>query len=124
MAFYLRADQVPELQGLTSWERRVLLRGTFLKERSISTVFLLVAAFGSIQFVINPLVRHLAPQLATNQIGYGIVLLAWVLILVTLRDIVMMNVLRPKIAAKRAAQTAAKVAGLEQAQDQPAQPDA
>ncbi|KAF0811846.1 hypothetical protein IGB42_03656 [Andreprevotia sp. IGB-42] len=120
MAFYWKADEVPELQGLSRLEQRVLLRGTFLKERSMSTVALLVVAFASIEFVINPLVRSVAPQMTTSQMGYAGALIVWILLLMGVRDIVMMNILRPKIAAKRAAQTAAKVAELEKQASEPA----
>jgi len=40
--------------------------------------------------------------LKNYQIGYAAILLAWLLLLMAIRDMVMMNILRPKIAAHRA----------------------
>ncbi|WP_432719394.1 hypothetical protein R0381_000469 [Jeongeupia wiesaeckerbachi] len=117
MAFYFRADDVPELRGLSKWDQRVLLRGTFLKERSISTLVLLLIVIGSIQFVINPLVESLAPGFRNNSLGYAAVLIVWLLALMSTRDIVMMNILRPKIAAKRAQQQAAELAAVKAANE-------
>jgi hypothetical protein len=113
MSFYIRPDDVPELQGLTRWEQRVLLRGTFIKERAMSTVFLLLAVLGSVQFAINPLLERYAPQIRTENMLYAGILVAWLLFLMWFRDTVMMNILRPKIAAKRAEMKAAEVAKLE-----------
>ncbi|HSC81397.1 MAG TPA: hypothetical protein VLC08_13660 [Chitinolyticbacter sp.] len=102
MPFYFRADDVPELAGLTRWEQRMLLRGTFIKERAISTLFLLIAVIGSVQFVINPLIEQFQPGMRTNSLSYVVALLAWLFLLMWLRDVIMMNVLRPKLAIKRA----------------------
>lgn len=113
MSFYIRPDDVPELQGLTRWEQRVLLRGTFIKERAMSTVFLLLAVLGSVQFVINPLVDRYAPQIRDENMIYAGILVAWLLFLMWARDVVMMNILRPKIAVKRAELKAVEVAKLE-----------
>ncbi len=113
MSFYIRPDDVPELQGLDRWEQRVLLRGTFIKERAMSTVFLLLAVLGSVQFVINPLIDRYAPQIRTENMLYGGILVGWLLLLMWLRDTIMMNILRPKIALKRAEIKAAGIAKLE-----------
>jgi hypothetical protein len=113
MTIYFRPDSVPELAGLNTWEQRVLLRGTFLRERAISTVVLLLAVLGSVQFVVNPLLGHFVPTLRTDSISYALVLVVWLLVLMKGRDIVLMNILRPKIAAKRAEQKAAEIAKLE-----------
>jgi hypothetical protein len=113
MALFFRPDDVPELQGLTSWEQRVLLRGTFLKERAMSTVFLLLAVLGSVQFVINPLLTQFAPAFRQNNMYYAGLLIVWLLFLMWARDVVMMNILRPKIAVKRAEAKALEVAKLE-----------
>ncbi|MEN9657154.1 MAG: hypothetical protein RL571_619 [Pseudomonadota bacterium] len=102
MSFYFRPDNVPELDGLSRWEQRVLLRGTFLKERAMSTLVLLVLVIGSVQFLINPLLASIWPNFQSNSMAYGGVLVVWLLLLMWLRDVVMMNVLRPKIAIKRA----------------------
>ncbi|GAB7126425.1 hypothetical protein JCM19000A_09320 [Silvimonas sp. JCM 19000] len=102
MAFYLRADSVPELHGLTRWEQRVLLRGTFVKERMISTLVLAVVAFLTVPFGINPLMHHLVPGVTNDSGVYMAVLVVWVFVLLGARDIVMMNLLRHKIAAHRA----------------------
>ncbi|GGP26689.1 hypothetical protein [Silvimonas amylolytica] len=107
MAFYFRPDDVPELQGLTRWEQRVLLRGTFVKERLISTVVLLLAVLVSVQFGINPVLHVVAPQVTNNSFPYMAVLLVWLFVLIWLRDTVMMNFLRGKIAARRAQLAAA-----------------
>lgn len=102
--FYLRADSVPELHGLTRWEQRVLLRGTFfVKERMISTLVLAVVAFFlTVPFGINPLMHHLVPGVTNDSGVYMAVLVVWVFVLLGARDIVMMNLLRHKIAAHRA----------------------
>ncbi len=113
MAFYLRPDQVPELQDLSKMEQRILLRGTFLKERAISTVFLLVIIVASVQFALNPLLQHFMPTLRNDSMVYAGILIAWLFILMNVRDIILMNMLRPKFAAKRAEATAQKVAALE-----------
>ncbi|WP_373974826.1 hypothetical protein NT239_14500 [Chitinibacter sp. SCUT-21] len=113
MAFYFRPDDVPELSGLSNWEQRVLLRGTFLRERAVSTVILLIAVFGSVQYVINPLLESLAPSVRTDSLAYGAILVVWLLALMKARDIILMNKLRPKFAAKRAEQKAAEIAKLE-----------
>ncbi|AZN37637.1 hypothetical protein [Iodobacter ciconiae] len=102
MSFYFRPDNVPELDGLSRWEQRVLLRGTFLKERAMSTLVLLVVVIASVQFVINPVLASVWPDFQSNSIPYAGVLVVWLLLLMWLRDVVMMNVLRPKIAIKRA----------------------
>ncbi|WP_169307282.1 hypothetical protein [Chitiniphilus eburneus] len=101
MTFYYRADDVPELKGLSRWEQRVLLRGTFIKERAVSTLVLLAVVIGTVQFGLNPLIEHLSPGLRNNTLPYAVVLLAWLFLLMWVRDVVMMNVLRPKISAKR-----------------------
>lgn len=113
MSFYIRPDDVPELQGLTRWDQRVLLRGTYIKERAMSTVVLLLAVLGSVQFVINPIIDRYAPHIRTDTIIYAGILVAWLLFLMWARDTVMMNILRPKIALKRAEMKAAEVAKLE-----------
>ncbi|MBE9610979.1 hypothetical protein [Chitinilyticum piscinae] len=113
MPFYLRPDQVPELQGLSKMEQRILLRGTFLKERAMSTVVLVVAILLTVQYALNPLIEHLSPGLRNSQWAYAAILLAWLFALMTARDIVLMNLLRPKFAAKRAEAKAARVASLE-----------
>jgi hypothetical protein len=113
MTIYFRPDSVPELAGLNTWEQRVLLRGTFLRERAISTVVLLLAVLGSVQFVINPLLEQLMPTVRTDSVSYALILVVWLLALMKGRDIVLMNILRPKIAAKRAEQKAAEIAKLE-----------
>lgn len=118
MAFYIRPDQVPELQGLNKMEQRILLRGTFLKERAISTVFLLIAIVGSVQFALNPVLQHAMPALRTDSMAYAGILIAWLFILMAVRDIILMNMLRPKFAAKRAEATASKVAILESERNQ------
>jgi len=102
MAFYLRAESVPELAGLDKFQRRMLLRGTFLKERLVSTLVLLGVILLSVNFGINPLIQKFFPLLKNDQIGYAAILLAWLLLLMAIRDMVMMNILRPKIAAHRA----------------------
>jgi uncharacterized membrane protein YkvI len=102
MAFYLRAESVPELAGLDKMQRRILLRGTFLKERLVSTLVLLGVIMLSVNFGINPLIQKLYPHLKNDQIGYVVILLAWLFLLMAIRDVVMMNILRPKIAAHRA----------------------
>ncbi|WP_035052969.1 hypothetical protein [Andreprevotia chitinilytica] len=117
MAFYWKADQVPELQGLSRWEQRVLLRGTFLKERMISSLILLVVALGSVWGVIAPLLAKFAPGVQRDSFLFFAVMIVWLLVLIGLRDVVMMNILRPKIAAKRAAKVAAEVAQLEREGD-------
>ncbi|WP_157314050.1 hypothetical protein [Chitinibacter sp. GC72] len=113
MAFYFRPDDVPELAGLSSWEQRVLMRGTFLRERAISTVVLLLAVLGSVQFVINPLIEKFLPTVRTDNMVYAAILVVWLLLLMKARDIILMNQLRPKFAAKRAEQKAAEIAKLE-----------
>ncbi|BCL76103.1 hypothetical protein JHS3_18390 [Jeongeupia sp. HS-3] len=117
MAFYFRADDVPELRGLSKWDQRVLLRGTFLKERAISTLLLLVLVIGSIQFVINPMLESFSPGFQHNTLAYAGVLIVWLLALMSARDIVMMNILRPKIAAKRVEQQAAELAAVKAANE-------
>jgi hypothetical protein len=113
MAFYFRPDDVPELADLSRWEQRVLLRGTFLRERAVSTVMLLLVVLGSVQFVINPLLEKFAPTLRTDSMIYAGMLVVWLLFLMKARDIILMNQLRPKFAAKRAEQKAAEIAKLE-----------
>ncbi|QLG88401.1 hypothetical protein HQ393_09155 [Chitinibacter bivalviorum] len=113
MTIYFRPDSVPELAGLSSWEQRVLLRGTFLRERAISTVVLLLAVLGSVQFAINPLLERFAPTIRTDSVIYAVILVIWLLLLMKGRDIVLMNMLRPKFAVKRAEQKAAEIAKLE-----------
>lgn len=113
MSFYFRPDDVPELQGLKRWDQRILLRGTFLKERAMSTVLLLLIVLGSVQYVINPILDHYAPHIRTENLAYAGILIAWLLFLMWARDTVMMNMLRPKIAIKRAEMKAAEVAKLE-----------
>lgn len=113
MSFYIRPDDVPELQGLTRWDQRVLLRGTFLKERAMSTVFLLLIVLGSVQYLVNPLIDRFAPHIRAENVIYAGILVAWLLFLMWARDVVMMNILRPKLAAKRAEMKAAEVAKLE-----------
>ncbi|QZA78870.1 hypothetical protein K4H28_05570 [Deefgea tanakiae] len=113
MSFYFRPDDVPELQGLTRWDQRILLRGTFIKERAMSTVFLLLIVLGSVQYGINPIIDHYAPHIRAENILYAGILVAWLLFLMWARDTVMMNMLRPKIAIKRAEMKAAEVAKLE-----------
>jgi fatty acid desaturase len=102
MSFYFRPDNVPELDGLSRWEQRVLLRGTFLKERAMSTLVLLVLVIASVQFMINPLLAAFWPGFQNNSVAYAGVLVGWLILLMWLRDVVMMNILRPKIAIKRA----------------------
>jgi hypothetical protein len=113
MAFYIRPDDVPELAGLSRWEQRVLLRGTFLRERAVSTVVLLIAVFVSVQYAINPLLEKFAPTVRTDSMIYAGILIVWLLFLMKARDIILMNQLRPKFAAKRAEQKAAEIAKLE-----------
>ncbi|GAA5784828.1 hypothetical protein [Chitiniphilus shinanonensis] len=113
MTFYFRSDDVPELQGLSRWEQRVLLRGTFIKERAVSTLVLLLIVIGTVQFGLNPLIESLAPGLRNNTLPYASVLLVWLFLLMWLRDVVMMNVLRPKIGAKRVELEKAKAAQVE-----------
>ncbi|WP_410497544.1 hypothetical protein [Chitinibacter sp. S2-10] len=113
MTFYFRPDDVPELAGLSRWEQRVLLRGTFLRERAISTVVLLLAVLGSVQFVINPLIEKFLPNIRTDNMIYAAILVIWLLLLMKARDIILMNQLRPKFAIKRAEQKAAEIAKLE-----------
>lgn len=103
MTFYFRAEDVPELAGLSRWERRLLLHGGFIKERMISTAVLLVLALGGAWGVINPLLPRLFPSMGPDSLGYGMIVLAWLLFLIVGRNLVMMNLLRPKIAAYRAA---------------------
>ncbi|MDR3427299.1 hypothetical protein [Silvimonas sp.] len=102
MAFYFRPDDVPELQGLTRWEQRVLLRGTFVKERLISTVVLLLIVLASVEFLVNPLVHQFVPGVSNSSLPYMAILLVWLFLLIWLRDTVMMNLLRNKIGARRA----------------------
>ncbi len=106
MAFYIRSENVPELAGLSKWERRVMLRGTFLKERALSTLVLLGVVLVSVNYLFNPLLQSLAPQLRSNSLPYIVILLAWLFLVMWVRDVLMMNWLRPKIAARRAAQAA------------------
>ncbi|WP_028449107.1 hypothetical protein [Chitinibacter tainanensis] len=113
MTFYFRPDSVPELAGLSAWEQRVLLRGTFLRERAISTVILLLVVLASVQFALNPLMAALAPGLRNDSWSYAAILVVWLLALMKGRDIILMNLLRPKFAAKRAEQKAAEIARLE-----------
>ncbi|QKJ67749.1 hypothetical protein HQN60_14045 [Deefgea piscis] len=115
MSFYFRPDDVPELQGLTRWDQRVLLRGTFIKERAMSTVVLLMAVLGSVQFVINPLLVQYAPTIRADNMFYAAILVGWLLFLMWARDAIMMNILRPKLALKRAEMKAAEIAQLEAA---------
>lgn len=110
MTFYIRPENVPELAGLTKWERRVMLRGTFLKERTISTLILLVVVLAGTHFVLNPLLARYLPQMQSNSMPYMAILLVWLFLLMWVRDVVLMNLLRPKIAAKRAQ---ARPAGVE-----------
>jgi uncharacterized membrane protein YpjA len=107
MAFYLRAEQVPELAGLDKWQRRQLLRGTFLKERMMSTLLLLGVILLSVNFGLNPLIMKFMPHLKNDQITYAVILLVWLFVLMAVRDIIMMNLLRPKIAAHLAARSEA-----------------
>lgn len=102
MTFYFRSENVPELAGLSKWDRRVMLRGTFLKERVISTMVLLAVALLSMNFLFNPMLEALAPQIRSNSMPYLVLLLLWLFFLMWARDVVMMNLLRPKIAARRA----------------------
>ncbi len=101
--FYLRADSVPELHGLTRWEQRVLLRGTFCQR---THDFHPGAGGGglflTVPFGINPLMHHLVPGVTNDSGVYMAVLVVWVFVLLGARDIVMMNLLRHKIAAHRA----------------------
>lgn len=106
MAFYIRSEDVPELDGLSKWERRVMLRGTFLKERTISTLVLLVVVLATVNFIVNPLLMAFLPQVRNNSMPYALILLVYLFVLMWVRDVVLMNVLRPKIAAKRAADAA------------------
>ena len=113
MTFYIRAENVPELAGMSKWERRVMLRGTFLKERTISTLALLVVVLASVNFVINPLLQAALPEVRNNSMPYMVILLAWLFLLMWVRDVILMNMLRPKIAQKRqelAEKTAAETA--------------
>lgn len=83
-----------------------MLRGTFLKERTISTLGLLVVVLASVNYLINPLLVAFAPQIRNNSMTYMLLLLVWLFLLMAIRDVVLMNILRPKIAAKRAADAA------------------
>ncbi len=80
----------------------MLLRGTFLKERSISTMVLLGVVLASVNFVFNPLLQAYVPDVRSSSMLYMAILLGWLFLLMWVRDVVMMNWLRPKIAAKRA----------------------
>ncbi|SFN58198.1 hypothetical protein SAMN05660284_01833 [Formivibrio citricus] len=111
MAFYIRSENVPELAGLSKWERRVMLRGTFMKERALSTLVLLGVVLVSVSYLFNPLLQSFAPQLRNNSFPYMVILLAWLFLLMWVRDVVMMNLLRRKIAAKRAVQAAKQQSG-------------
>ncbi|MDR3414392.1 MAG: hypothetical protein P4L87_26100 [Formivibrio sp.] len=110
MTFYIRPENVPELTGLSKWERRAMLRGTFLKERSISTLVLLGVVLASVNYLVNPLLQQVAPDVRNNSMLYMVILLCWLFLLMWLRDVVLMNMLRPKIAAKRAAIAAKQAA--------------
>ena len=102
MAFYFRADSVPELHGLGRFEQRRLTRAVFMRERMISTLVLAAVAYSSVYFVINPVVHHLLPEANNGSGTYMALLLVWVFALLGIRDVIMMNLLRPKIAAFRA----------------------
>lgn len=106
MTFYLRAETVPELAGLSKTERRMMLRGTFLKERMFSTLALLAVVLGSVNYGLTPLLQKFLPQLRNDQVLYMVILLGWLFFLMWVRDVVMMNLLRPKIAVRRAKQLA------------------
>lgn len=103
MVFYIRSENVPELAGLSKWDRRVMLRGTFMKERALSTLVLLGVMLLTVNYLFNPLLQSLAPQVRNNSLPYVAVLLAWLFLMMWIRDVVVMNLLRPKIAARRAA---------------------
>lgn len=115
MTFYIRSEDVPELAGLSKWERRAMLRGTFLKERSISTLVLLGIVLGSVNYLLNPLIQAYAPDVRNNSMLYMVILLGWLFLLMWARDVVMMNLLRPKIAAKRAELAAKQAADADAA---------
>lgn len=87
-----------------------MLRGTFLKERSISTLVLLGVVLASVNYLVNPLLQQVAPDVRNNSMLYMVILLCWLFLLMWLRDVVLMNMLRPKIAAKRAAIAAKQAA--------------
>lgn len=102
MTIYFRSEDIPELAGLSKWERRVFLRGTFLKERTLSSLALMFIVLGSVHFILNPLLMSNFPQLRESSMLYLAILIGWLLLWMGVRDIVMMNLLRPKIAARRA----------------------
>lgn len=110
MAIYFRSEDVPELAGLSKWERRVLLRGTFLKERTLSSLALMLVVLGSVHFIINPILISHFPGVRESAGLYLVILVGWLLLWMVVRDIVMMNYLRPKIAAKLAELEARKKA--------------
>ncbi len=110
MTIYFRSEDIPELAGLSKWERRVFLRGTFLKERTLSSMVLMIVVLGSVHFIINPILMSQFPGIRESSMLYLVILVSWLLLWMLVRDIVMMNFLRPRIAAKRAELEAKKAA--------------
>ena len=86
-----------------------MLRGTFLKERTVSTIALLCIVLGSVNYVLNPLLIAYMPDVRNNSVIYMGILLGWLFLLMWVRDVILMNYLRPQIASKRA-EAAAKQA--------------
>ncbi len=115
MTIYFRSENVPELADLSSLERRVMLRGTFLKERTLSSLVLMFVVLGSVHFIINPLLIALLPVVRNNSFFYMAVLVSWLILMMRVRDVVLMNMLRPKIAAKRAEAVARQAVGTDAA---------
>ncbi len=83
-----------------------MLHGTFLKERVLSTLVLLVVVWVLIDGFFNPFLQSVAPQIRNDSLPYMAMLLIFLFAMMRVRDVVMMNILRPKIAAKRAEQSA------------------
>lgn len=78
----------------------MLLRGTFLKERTVSSLVLMFVVLASVHFIVNPILMSQFPGVRESAALYLVILVGWLLLWMWVRDIVMMNVLRPKIAAK------------------------
>lgn len=92
-----------------------MLRGTFLKERTLSTIILLCIVLGSVNYVLNPLLIAYMPDVRNNSVIYMGILLGWLFLLMWVRDVVLMNHLRPKIANKRAENAAKQAAATDSA---------
>ncbi len=76
----------------------------------MSSMILLLVVLGSVHFIINPILMNNFPGVRENATLYLVILVGWLFLWMKVRDVVMMNILRPKIAIKRAELDAKKKA--------------